>query len=85
MRDFMTLEAGDPKLHGYDAVFFIAGISSVGLKEEQYVGICHDIPLHFAEVVGLKENMTFVYLSAWRCRQRSRPWRQRSCLPKKSR
>ena len=37
----MELPAGDPKLQGYDAVFFIAGISSVGLKE----------------------NMTFVYLS----------------------
>ena len=61
--DFMKLEAGDPKLQGYDAVFFIAGISSVGLKEEQYVGISHDIPLHFADVVGPKENMTFVYLS----------------------
>lgn len=45
--DFMELPAGDPKLQGYDAVFFIAGISSVGLKEEQYVGISHDIPLHF--------------------------------------
>ena len=61
--DFMKLEAGDPKLQGYDAVFFIAGISSVGLKEEQYVGISHEIPLHFAEVVGPKEEMTFVYLS----------------------
>ena len=59
----MNLEAGDPKLQGYDAVFFIAGISSVGLKEEQYVGISHDIPLHFADVVGPKEDMTFVYLS----------------------
>ena len=48
--DFMALEAGDPKLQGYDAVFFIAGISSVGLKEEQYVGISHNIPLHFANV-----------------------------------
>ena len=61
--DFMALKAGDPKLQGYDAVFFIAGISSVGVKEEQYKGISHDIPLHFAEVVGPKEKMTFVYLS----------------------
>ena len=61
--EFMGLREGDPKLQGYDAVFFIAGISSVGLKEEQYVGISHDIPLHFANVVGPKEKMTFVYLS----------------------
>lgn len=61
--DFMALEAGDPKLAGYDAVFFCAGISSVGMKEEHYRVISHDIPLHFAEVVGPKEQMTFVYVS----------------------
>lgn len=63
VEDFMALEAGDPKLQGYDAVFFIAGISSVGVKEERYKVISHDIPLHFAEVVGPKEKLTFVYLS----------------------
>lgn len=61
--DFMALAEGDPKLAGYDAVFFCAGISSVGLREEQYRGISHDIPLHFAEVVGPRERMTFVYVS----------------------
>lgn len=63
VEDFMTLKVGDPKLQGYDAVFFIAGISSVGVKEEQYKIISHDIPLHFADVVGPKERLTFVYLS----------------------
>ena len=61
--DFMDLQAGDPRLQGYDAVFFCAGISSVGMKEEQYRVISHDIPLHFAEAVGPKERMTFVYVS----------------------
>jgi len=61
--DFMKLEAGDEKLQGYDAVFFCAGISSVGMKEEVYKVISHDIPLHLAEIVGPKENMTFVYVS----------------------
>ena len=61
--DFMRLEAGDEKLQGYDAVFFCAGISSVGMKEEVYTVISHDIPLHLAEIVGPKENMTFVYVS----------------------
>ena len=28
------MKTRDPRLLGYDAVFFIAGISSVGLKEE---------------------------------------------------
>ena len=34
--DFMKLETGDEKLMGYDAVFFCAGISSVGVKEDVY-------------------------------------------------
>lgn len=61
--DFMSLEVGDARLQGYDAVFFIAGISSVGVKEERYKIISHDIPLHFAEIVEPKESLTFVYLS----------------------
>lgn len=61
--DFMSLKAGDARLQGYDAIFFIAGISSVGVKEERYRVISHDIPLHFAEIVEPKERLTFVYLS----------------------
>ena len=61
--DFMALQNGDPVLQGYDAVFFCAGISSVGMKEEKYKIISHDIPLHFADIVGPKEKMTFVYVS----------------------
>ena len=61
--DFMALRAGDPMLQGYDAVFFCAGISSVGKKEEQYKVISHDIPLHFADIVGPRERMTFIYVS----------------------
>ena len=59
----MKLEAGDTKLMGYDAVFFCAGISSVGMKEEPYKVISHDIPLRFAQIVNPKEKMTFVYVS----------------------
>ena len=61
--DFMSLRTGDPALQGYDAVFFCAGTTSVGKKEEEYKVISHDIPLHFADVVGPKEEMTFIYLS----------------------
>lgn len=62
--DFMKLEEGDAKLQGYDAVFFCAGISSIGMKEEKYKVISHDIPLKFAHIVGPdKDKMTFVYLS----------------------
>ena len=61
--DFMDLQEGDPKLSGYDAVFFCAGISSVGMKEEKYKIISHDIPLHFASILPDKANMTFIYVS----------------------
>lgn len=63
VKDFLKLEAGDAKLMGYDAVFFCAGISSVGMKEEQYKVISHDIPLKFAQIVNPKDKMTFVYVS----------------------
>lgn len=61
--DFMQIPEGDEKLQGYDAVFFCAGISSVGADMDYYKVVCHDIPLHFAGVVGPKEKMTFIYVS----------------------
>lgn len=61
--DFMSLQAGDERLQGYDAVYFCAGISSVGIDMATYKVICQDIPLHFAEVVGPHENMVFTYVS----------------------
>lgn len=61
--DFMQLKEGDPLLEGYDAVFFCAGISSVGVPEERYKVISHDIPLHVAEILPDKSRMTFVYVS----------------------
>lgn len=63
--DFMDLKPGDKKLQGYDAVYFCAGISSVGISMDRYKIICQDIPLHFAEVVGPKENMVFTYVSGY--------------------
>lgn len=62
--DFLQLEGSDEKLQGYDACFFCAGISSIGLKEEQYRIITYDTTLHFARAV-LQQNpqMTFIYVS----------------------
>jgi len=61
--DLMKLQEGDPKLQGYDAVFFIAGITSVGTPQDVYQVISHDIPVHFAEIMPDKDKMSFVYLS----------------------
>ena len=61
--DFMQLEEGDGHFVGYDAVFFIAGITSVGTPKNVYVRISQEIPLHFADIMPDKERMTFIYLS----------------------
>lgn len=61
--DLMELQAGDSRLAGYDAVFFIAGITSVGTPKDIYRVISHDIPVHFAEIMPHKESMSFIYLS----------------------
>ena len=62
--DFLKLDKNDEKLKGYDAVFFCAGISSVGMTEEEYTKITYDTTLHFAKV-ALKQNpdMVFTFVS----------------------
>lgn len=61
--DMMQLQENDPKLAGYDVVFFIAGITSVGTPKDVYTVISHDIPVHFASIIPDKEKTTFIYLS----------------------
>lgn len=62
--DFLQLRPDDPKLKGYDACFFCAGISSVGMKEDRFRLITYDTTLHFAKAV-LQQNpgMVFIYVS----------------------
>lgn len=61
--DFMQLKQGDEHFKGYDAVFFIAGITSVGTPKDVYVRISQEIPLHFADIMPYKERLTYIYLS----------------------
>ena len=61
--DFMQLREGDEHFKNYDAVFFIAGITSVGTPKDAYVRISQEIPLHFADIMPDKERMTVIYLS----------------------
>ena len=63
LSNLMDLQQGDPKLKGYDVVFFIAGITSVGTDKEVYQVISHDIPVHFAEILPDKDRTSFIYLS----------------------
>ncbi|MBB4806125.1 nucleoside-diphosphate-sugar epimerase [Chryseobacterium defluvii] len=62
--DFLKIDGNDENLKGYDACFFCAGISSVGMSEEDYTRITYDTTLHFAKAV-LHQNreMVFNYVS----------------------
>lgn len=62
--DFLAIDVNDENLKGYDACFFCAGISSVGMNEEDYTKITYDTTLHFAKVL-LNQNpeMIFNYVS----------------------
>lgn len=63
-KDFTDFSELKNQLIGYDACFFCLGISSVGLKEEEYKKITYDYTLSLAKT--LKENnqqMTFNYVS----------------------
>ena len=63
-KDFYNLNLIKHELKGYSSCFFCLGISSVGMKEDDYNHITFDITKHFADV--LKEqspNAVFNYVS----------------------
>lgn len=62
--DFLAINPNDENLKGYDACFFCAGISSVGMNEEDYTKITYETTLHFANAI-LNQNpeMAFNYVS----------------------
>jgi hypothetical protein len=61
--DFLGLKANDEKLQGYDACFFCAGVSSVGMKEPEYTRITYDTTMTFARAVNPNPKMSFMYVS----------------------
>jgi hypothetical protein len=61
--DFLSLKENDETLKGYDACFFCAGVSSVGVKEEEYRRITYDTTLKFAKALNPGPQMSFVYVS----------------------
>lgn len=58
--NFLKINEVADKLKGYDACFFCAGISSVGMSEEKYTKITYDTTLTFARTV-LAQNPTLVF------------------------
>lgn len=62
--DFFTVEDYAEQIKNYDACFFCAGISSVGMKEEKFKIITYDTTLAFAKVLlKYNNNMVFIYVS----------------------
>lgn len=62
--DFRNLTSVEAELTGYDACFYCAGISSVGLKEAEYTAITYDTPVAFASTLArLNPGMTLVHVS----------------------
>ncbi|HWV74628.1 MAG TPA: NAD-dependent epimerase/dehydratase family protein [Pseudosphingobacterium sp.] len=61
--DFLSLPENDEKLRGYDACFYCAGISSVGVKEPVYRQVTYDTTMAFANALKPNPRMTFLYVS----------------------
>src|SRR5215210_6319086 len=49
--DFFRLEDFWEQLTGYDACFYCAGVSSIGMNEAKYTRITYDTTLHAARVL----------------------------------
>jgi len=62
--DFRDLATVESRLSGYDACFYCAGVSSVGMSEADYTAITYDTPLRFAETLArLTPGMVLVHVS----------------------
>lgn len=62
--DFFELEVLNGQLTGFDACFFCLGVSSVGMSEEEYKRLTHDLTLHFARFLNQENpHLTFCYIS----------------------
>jgi hypothetical protein len=62
--DFSNLSSIESLLAGYNACFFCAGISSLGIKEPEYTRVTYDLTMYFAEILSrLNPDMTLCYVS----------------------
>jgi len=65
--DFRNLNDVEAKLTGYDACFYCAGVSSVGMTEADYTLVAYDTPVAFATTLArLNPNMVFTYVTGAR-------------------
>jgi hypothetical protein len=62
--DISRLESVEGQLSGYNACFFCAGVSSVGMKEEKFEELTYQLTMGFAKTLArINPGMTFCYVS----------------------
>jgi uncharacterized protein YbjT (DUF2867 family) len=62
--DLTDLTAIEGELRGYDACFFCLGITSAGLREEDYRRVTYDLTVSVGRTLSrLNPEMTFIYVS----------------------
>lgn len=62
--NFYDLSPIEDQLVGYNACFFCAGISSMGMKEADYYHLTYELTLHVAKTLSkLNSDMMFCYVS----------------------
>lgn len=62
--DFSDLSNIESRLSGYNACFFCAGVSSLGMKEPEYTRITYDLTMNFARILSkFNPDMIFCYVS----------------------
>jgi uncharacterized protein YbjT (DUF2867 family) len=63
--DLWNYATVEPDLSGFEACFFCLGVSSTGMKEEEYERLTYGVTLAAAETLcQLNPQMTFIYVSA---------------------
>ncbi|MEI6048987.1 MAG: epimerase [Bacteroidota bacterium] len=62
--DFYNLTPISDQLKDYNGCFFCLGVSSAGMKEDEYFSLTYTLTIHIAEILS-KQNkeMTFCYIS----------------------
>ncbi|MBK5286147.1 MAG: NAD-dependent epimerase/dehydratase family protein [Bacteroidia bacterium] len=62
--NFFDLSSVEEQLKSYDACFFCLGVTSIGLKENEYHRLTYELTMHVAETLSrLNAAMVFCYVS----------------------
>lgn len=64
VKDMFDLSALKGNMKGFDACFFCLGVSSVGMKEDEYTKLTYDLTLNFARQLSEQSpDVVFCYVS----------------------